>query len=96
METIDDKTIKVRIYERGAAETRACGSGATAAAYVAWQTKQLNQPIRVKMHDGDAIISVNQQDDSETITIEGSAKLVFEGQLEYVAEIKKRKEQSHG
>jgi len=72
--------VKVRIWERGAGETLACGTGACAVAAAAWRTKRCDgEEIKVQSKGG--ILRVKQNDVGELL-LAGDVKLVFEGALE--------------
>ena len=79
---VNPKTLKMRVWERGNGETWACGTGAAAAA-VACVLNGLckaDTDITVKLKGGDLIVRY-ASDGSVTLT--GSAKLVFEGTVEF-------------
>ena len=76
IEIINESTIKMRVWERGAGETLACGTGASASA-VACILNELvapNKEIKVKLLGGDLLIKWN-----EDVYMTGPAKIVFEG-----------------
>ena len=78
---VNEGTIKMRVWERGAGETMACGTGACAAV-VAAVTKglcQKNRDITVRVRGGDLVVNYN----GETATLTGDAKLVYTGEVEY-------------
>ena len=79
MQIIDKNHIRLRVYERGCGETRACGSGAVAAAAVARLFHQLNEQITVTLPGGDLI--VDWPSTEATIRLTGPATFVYEGQL---------------
>ena len=76
IEIIDDHTVKMRVWERGAGETLACGTGASATAVACIINKYVNadQDITVKLLGGDLIIRW----DNDVFMI-GPARIVFEG-----------------
>lgn len=71
--------IHLRVYERGCGETRACGSGAVAAAAVGRLYHQLDARIRVSVPGGD--LWVDWADIKSPIFLTGPATFVYEGQL---------------
>lgn len=79
MEIIDKSHLRLRVYERGCAETRACGSGAVAAAAVGRLFHQLNEQITVHLPGGDLVIDWPSTDASIRLT--GPATFVYEGHL---------------
>lgn len=79
MEIVDAHHIKLRVFERGAGETLACGTGACAAAVAGIQLGKLQSPVTVKMRGGELSISWEGSDSSVMMT--GPAVTVFEGQI---------------
>ena len=71
--------IHLRVYERGCGETRACGSGAVAAAAVGRLYHHLDTRIRVSMPGGD--LWVDWADIQSPIFLTGPATFVYEGHL---------------
>src|SRR3989344_950479 len=57
MQIIDQNTIELRVWERGAGETLACGTGACAAVVSGIQRGLLGSPVAVSMHGGTLKIS---------------------------------------
>lgn len=79
-QVLDRDTIALRVVERGAGETRACGSGACAAVACLQQAGLVDSPVQVIQAGGVLIIDVNQ--DSRDVTMTGPAAHVYEGILE--------------
>jgi len=79
MQIIDRQTIKLRVYERGAGETQACGSGACAAAVAAIQQNLVDASVNLKLLGGS--LSVEWQGDGEPILMTGPAETVFHGKI---------------
>jgi diaminopimelate epimerase len=79
MSIIDSTHIQCRIYERGAGETQACGSGAVAAAAVGMVFHGLAAEIIVTLPGGD--VAVKWPHRGGTIFLTGDATFVYEGQL---------------
>lgn len=76
---IDDNTIEMRVFERGAGETLACGTGACAA-FVATYTKGLcNNGTIVRLRGGDLHIEMSEMG---RILMTGSATFAYEGEVE--------------
>ena len=71
--------VALRVFERGAGETRACGSGACAA--VAWLSRQglVGRRVRVQQAGGDLMIESSEAD--QPIRMTGPASRVFRGDL---------------
>ncbi len=76
MEIIDASTIKLRVYERGCGETRACGSGAVAAAAVARKFYKAAPQIEVQLPGGR--VFVHWPDNEQSIFLKGKAEFVYE------------------
>ena len=76
IEVVDDYTIKMRVWERGAGETLACGTGASASAVACIINGLIksDKETKVKLLGGDLSI---KWDDYVYMT--GPAKIVFEG-----------------
>lgn len=68
--------IRLRVWERGAGLTRACGTGACASAVVAIRRRLVSSPVRVSLPGGDLVIAWAP---GGTITMTGPATLAFEG-----------------
>jgi diaminopimelate epimerase len=74
-----EKYLKIRTYERGVeAETLACGTGASASAYIAYKLNLVNSPVRVLTKSGEELKIYIE---NEKIFLEGKAYFVFEGKI---------------
>ena len=76
--------IRLRVYERGAGETLACGSGACAAVAVLARRGRVDaaRPVAVELPGGTLSIRYDRSDDGEgRILMGGPAVFVFEGIL---------------
>jgi diaminopimelate epimerase len=71
-------TIFLRVYERGAGETQACGSGACAAAVIALSQGWCKGTVTVKQHGGD--LEVQWGGEGEEVWLTGPAQWVFSGE----------------
>lgn len=81
MQIINRQHIKLRVYERGAAETLACGSGACAAVVIGIEQNQLDQTnIKVDLPGGELLI--NWAGRGQPVFMKGPAVSVFEGQIQ--------------
>jgi len=77
-QVIDQSTLKLRVFERGAGETQACGSGATAAAIAAIETKRVTTPsVQVQLLGGE----LNIFWDRSSLRMTGSAVRIFTGRV---------------
>lgn len=79
MKIIDPKTVYLRVFERGAGETKACGSGAVAAAAIGRLYHGLQESINVHLKGG--VLSVKWPNTDGPITLIGPASFVYEGTL---------------
>jgi diaminopimelate epimerase len=79
MQVINRKHIKLRVYERGAAETLACGSGACAAVVVGFEQNLLDNKVTVDLPGGQLLISWAGRGTSVFMT--GPATTVFDGKI---------------
>jgi diaminopimelate epimerase len=79
MQIVDRKHIKLRVYERGAAETLACGSGACAAAVVAIEQNLTDHQVLVQLPGGPLRISWTGR--GKPVMMTGPAISVFEGTI---------------
>lgn len=80
MQIIDKNNIKLRVFERGVGETRACGSGACASVVAGNKLGLLNENVNVSLLGGD--LTVNWKGDGEVVFLKGDAVTVFEGEIE--------------
>ena len=77
-EIISPTHIKLRVYERGAGETLACGSGACAAVAALISLGKLESNVKVSLPGGDLHIEWTNKD--APIRMAGPAAFVFEGE----------------
>ena len=77
MEIVNRDEIRLRVYERGAAETLACGTGACAAVSVGRMLGKLNERVTVQLHGGS--LDVRWQGEGHTLLMKGPATTVFQG-----------------
>jgi diaminopimelate epimerase len=80
LEIVDRGHLKLRVYERGAGETLACGTGACAAAAVARRRGLIDPEVRLEVRGGE--LRVNWAGRGEHIWLSGPAEVSFEGQVE--------------
>jgi len=84
MQILNRKEIKLRVFERGAGETLACGTGACAAVVSGIRRGMLDSPIKVHTRGGDLQIAwggmVN--DVAQPVIMTGPVVTVFEGETE--------------
>ena len=82
-EIVSRDRINLRVYEFGAGETLACGSGACAAAAVLMRQGRINRSVSVALPGGE--LHINWPDATEQITLGGPATFVFEGEFSYAS-----------
>ena len=80
VEVIDRKTLKMRVWERGAGETLACGTGACAVAVASVLNGLCDRNVTVKLLGGELAIEWSVEDNHVYKT--GPAVTVFEGEVE--------------
>ncbi|MGH8676473.1 MAG: diaminopimelate epimerase [Burkholderiales bacterium] len=80
MQVLDRHAIRLRVYERGAGETLACGTGACAAAVSGSVQGLLDSPIVVQARGG--TLTVSWAGGDNPVWMKGPARTVFEGVLE--------------
>lgn len=80
MQVLTPHDIRLRVHERGAGETLACGTGACAAAVAGIRQGWLASPVSVHTRGGDLIIEWTG--DGQSVYMTGPAETVFEGELE--------------
>ena len=83
MQVVDRHAIRLRVYERGAGETLACGTGACAAVVTGIRRGLLESPVRVTTHGGDLSIAWGGKADSAApVLMTGPATTVFSAEIE--------------
>lgn len=78
MQLVDRQNIRLRVFERGVGETKACGTGACAAVVVAQQWGLLDSDVQVQLPGGQ--LQIQHQENMNVLLI-GDAVLVFDGQI---------------
>jgi diaminopimelate epimerase len=71
--------LRLRVYERGAGETLACGTGAAAAVAVGRRRGRLDAEVEVSLPGGDLTVSWPEPD--AALWLAGPASLVYEGEI---------------
>ncbi len=77
MQIINRQLIKLRVYERGAGETLACGSGACAAVVIGIEQNLLDSTVVVELAGG--TLKINWAGRGTPVWMTGAAVTVFEG-----------------
>ncbi len=79
MQVVSRTEIKLRVYERGAGETQACGSGACAAVIAGIQQDLLDSAVTVHLTGGR--LNISWQGEGQPVMMTGSATTVFHGRI---------------
>jgi len=79
-QVVDRGFLRLRVFERGVGETRACGTGACAAMVAAQLHGLVGQRVKVSLPGGK--VRINWQGPGSAITMTGPTALVFEGRIE--------------
>ncbi|AIV04039.1 MULTISPECIES: diaminopimelate epimerase [Vibrio] len=79
MQVVNRNHIRLRVYERGAGETQACGSGACGAVAVGILQGLLDENVKVSLPGGD--LRISWQGPGKPLFMTGPATHVFDGQL---------------
>lgn len=80
MQVLDRAHIRLRVYERGAGETLACGTGACAAVVAGIRRGLLDSPVQVQARGGQ--LSIAWAGEGQPVYMTGPAVTVFEGVIE--------------
>lgn len=80
MQIVTPHEIRLRVYERGAGETLACGTGACAAAAAGIRSGRLQSPVTVRTRGGTLVI--RWEGEGQPVMMTGPAVRVFEGEIE--------------
>jgi diaminopimelate epimerase len=79
MQVLDKHNVKLRVWERGAGETLACGTGACAAAVVGIQMGVLSSPVTVQARGG--VLHIVWHGGQSPVLMRGPAVSVFKGSV---------------
>jgi diaminopimelate epimerase len=80
MQIIGRAHVKLRVYERGAGETLACGTGACAAVVAGITRGLLDARVEVETRGG--VLTIEWPGEGKPVMMTGPAETVFEGTLE--------------
>jgi diaminopimelate epimerase len=78
MQIVDRANIRLRVWERGAGETLACGTGACAAVVAGNRRGLLDSSVRVSTRGG--VLKIAWMGDGTPVMMTGPAETVFEGE----------------
>ncbi len=80
MQVVNRQHIRLRVFERGAGETLACGTGACAAVVAGVQLGLLDSPVAVTTRGGE--LSIAWDGEQSSVMLTGPAVSVFEGTID--------------
>lgn len=80
MQILDRSHVRLRVYERGAGETLACGTGACAAVVAGVRLGVLDPTVDVHTHGG--LLTITWAGGSTPVWMTGPASTVFEGEID--------------
>lgn len=80
MQVVTRSSIRLRVYERGAGETLACGTGACAASVAGMQLGLLDAIVAVHTRGGP--LCVEWEGGSASVLLSGPASTVFSGEID--------------
>jgi diaminopimelate epimerase len=78
--SLEDGALRLRVWERGAGLTQACGTGACATAVAAIRRRLVQSPVEVRLPGGSLTI---EWAPGGTILMSGPAATVFTGEIEW-------------
>jgi diaminopimelate epimerase len=81
MQILDRSSFRLRVFERGVGETRACGSGACAAMVAAVRLDLLDSPTTAILTGGE--LKLEWQGDTKPVMMTGETAMVYRGEIEY-------------
>ncbi len=80
LQVVDRRTVRLRVHERGAGETLACGTGACAAVVSGIRRGLLDASVDVRVRGGALVVGWAGGD--APVTLRGPALTVFEGEVD--------------
>ena len=80
MQIVASDRVRLRVFERGVGETKACGTGACAAAIVGRHAGMLDEAVTVELPGGE--LNVRWPGPGEPVWLTGEAVISFEGTVE--------------
>jgi len=80
LQIVDRHSVRLRVFERGAGETLACGTGACAAVVAGIQRGLIDSPVRVAMRGGNLTIAWDGE--GKDVMMTGPAVSVFSGEID--------------
>ena len=79
VQVIDDRHLKMRVWERGSNETMACGTGATATLVAGVLTGRCQRSAIVSLRGGD--LEIDWDESTNSLYMTGPAAISFEGEI---------------
>ncbi len=79
MQKITDNELRLRVFERGAGETLACGTGACASAVIGRLQHNMGQRIKVFLPGGH--LHIDWPGEGQNLTMTGPAEFVYQGYI---------------
>ncbi|KTS77523.1 diaminopimelate epimerase [Pseudomonas oryzihabitans] len=79
LQVIDSQRARLRVWERGVGETRACGTGACAAAVAGIRQGWLTSPVSIELPGG--LLNIEWDGVGQPVLMTGPATRVYEGQV---------------
>lgn len=79
MQILNRQALRLRVFERGVGETRACGTGACAAVVAGIQQGLLDTSVNVQLPGGD--LKIEWLGEGHSLTMTGPASMVYRGQV---------------
>lgn len=80
MQIVSRDQIRLRVFERGAGETLACGTGACAAMVIGRSWGELDQEVKVQLPKG--YLTILWRASSDDVFLTGPAEVVFKGEID--------------
>ena len=80
LQVLDRRRVRLRVFERGAGETLACGSGACAAVVAGIRLGLLDRSVDVQTRGG--LLSISWASDAAHVLMTGPATTVFQGEID--------------
>ena len=88
LQVVDRGNARLRVFERGAGETLACGTGACAAVVAGQMRGLLDKRVRITLPGGDLVIE--WQGEGAPVMMEGPTARVFDGQIRLPGDNRRR------
>jgi diaminopimelate epimerase len=79
MQVVNRQAIRLRVFERGAGETLACGTGACAAVVAGIRQDLLDSPVRVTLPGGE--LEISWPGPGQSVIMRGPTARVFDGSI---------------